>query len=710
MAWWASAISSRCSGWLVRAHKYSERQASVRPEVGELRMLPSMTSANESGDTILGIDIGGSSIKAVVVRGDQVQSQAASDRYEQADASTLRSALTQVSGRLGDFEASRVGMCVPGVFDPQSRQVSRAVNVPGLIGLDLDTLGRGVAPLAQSVEICSDAQAAALGYWHAHPAQDRMLALVMGTGVGLCVLDAGEPLRVTGESSGHFGQIDVGSFDPTRPTASDASTSTLEAYVGLRALLDRFGDDGVTGWLKAPMSDPSWRALIGAIRVAHAIYRPNRIVLLGGVGERLGARGEVLHREVCKGLTTLAHPGWKLESGSATSGAVGAARWAERMVQKRSQKLHVYGAADRALERTVGRLLWVGIRGSQPGEPVLEAELERCRRAHVGGVILFDVDLPQRDRLVKAGVSREESMALARRNISDPGATRVFVEYLRHRLGPHLVVSLDQEGGAVCRLKPERGYPPCPPPCVYASLDESSRAAASNAMAEALAMVGVDLNLAPCIDLGIDGSVSGTSKRCFASDPEIVARMAAEQIQAMRRAGVGSCLKHFPGHGSATGDTHHSLVDITRTWERNAELTPYRRLLNGSVTPDAVMVAHLMHTKLDQEYPASLSYATITGLLREHLGWQGLVITDSLDMRAIADHYPRGEAAVLAIMAGADVALDGNNLENIEPCPAPEMHAALMQAVHEGRLSRERLEQSVARLDTFCDRSKGCGT
>ncbi len=673
-------------------------------------MLSRMTNANEQSESALGIDIGGSSVKAVIVRGDHIHAHAASDTYSLPSETVLRDAVSQAVDRLGQVTATLAGVCAPGVLDAASKQVTHSVNVPGLVGTDLDKLVRQTVPNVRTVEVCTDAFAAAFGYWHEHPSQDRTLALVMGTGVGACVLDAGVPLKVTGESCGHIGQVDACSFDLSPPIANDSSIGTLEAYIGVRALMARFGSDGVTGWLDAPMTNPAWRALIGAMRTAHAIYRPDRIVLLGGVGEQLGVRLDELYHAVGHGLTSVARPDWKLESGSAKTGAAGAAWWAAHTGSKRrGLSATATPSSISELERHISRLIWVGIRGSQPGDPVLEAEIERCKRAHVGGIILFDVDLPQRDRLMREGTSRADADSQSPRNISDPGETRSLVRYLRHRLGPHVVICIDQEGGSVSRLRPSLGYPEATSPATYAKLDDASRAAACDALAESLAMVGVDLNLAPCVDIECSNTNScfAQSGRCFGSDPEQVASMAAEQIRAMRNAGIGSCIKHFPGHGSATGDTHNELVDITRTWSRDTELAPYRTLINGPTPPDAIMVAHLLHTKLDPLLPASLSPAIITGMLREQLGWQGVVITDSLDMRAIADRYPSGEAAVLAIIAGADVALEGNNLGVPKPCPAPEMHEALMGAVHEGRLSHERLAQSVARLDVFLARNKG---
>ncbi|MEM9082957.1 MAG: glycoside hydrolase family 3 N-terminal domain-containing protein [Planctomycetota bacterium] len=364
----------------------------------------------------------------------------------------------------------------------------------------------------------------------------------------------------------------------------------------------------------------------------------------------------------------------------------------------------------RGLDELIGRLIWVGIRGRTPGDLVLEDEIKRCERAHVGGIILFDVDVPGRNRLRdESGLPEEEARLGSPRNVSDAESTARLVKYLKERLGEELIVSIDQEGGFVSRLNPRHGYPASPAPQEYASLDAESRSEAARTLAETISSVGIDLNLAPCVDVAInpDGPGHTALGRSFGRDPESVARMAGEQIDAMHHAGAACMIKHFPGHGSAVGDTHFGLVDITQTWAEEDELAPYARLLGpDSVSKepaDAVMISHLIHRGFDADRPASLSHAIITGLLRERLGYDGLVTTDSLDMHAVADRFDGGEAAVLALEAGADVALEANNLTVVRDCPAESIHTAIADAVADGRLSVKELEQKVARAERVLD-------
>lgn len=359
--------------------------------------------------------------------------------------------------------------------------------------------------------------------------------------------------------------------------------------------------------------------------------------------------------------------------------------------------------ADASLDRLIGRVIWVGVRGAEPGDGVLDAELDRCAEAHAGGVILFDVDVPERDRLRSQGLEEESARANAPRNIHSPEQCRALVQHIKDRLGEHVIVSVDQEGGFVSRLAPRRGFAEVPAPRDYARLDEAERARAARSLADTLAQAGVDLNLSPCVDVAVNPEGPGHTAlgRSFGRDPQRVTQCAREQIEAMHREGVAACLKHFPGHGSARGDTHFGLVDITDTWERDDELRPYRELFTPRQGPVALMISHLVHRGLDPELPCSLSPAVIEALAREQLGFDGIVLTDSLDMRSIADRFDAGRATVLALAAGADAALEANNLTEVVPCPAPRMHHAIKQAIESGELDFAQLERSAARLDTF---------
>lgn len=349
-------------------------------------------------------------------------------------------------------------------------------------------------------------------------------------------------------------------------------------------------------------------------------------------------------------------------------------------------------ASAGATHSDYGRLVVTGVRGSRPEDPLLSADLEACRQAGVGGVILFDVDAPG----LAADPARDP--ATAPRNIESPDQLRELVAHIRAVLGPDTWVSVDQEGGAVARLSPRYGFAAEPSAAEFATMAPDLRAAAAQRQAGQLAALGFDLNFAPCVDLAInaDSPLLAGRGRTFAGDPETVIDAAHVVLQAHHRAGVAACLKHFPGHGSSTGDTHLGAVDITESWQREIELEPYRALAHRDGV--AVMVAHVLHRGLDPALPASVSPPVIDGLLRTELGFGGVVITDSIDMRALADRFSPGEAAVAAVQAGADLVVDGFNLRQRPEHPAQELVAALRALI-----PRARLHTSLARLERLRD-------
>lgn len=357
-------------------------------------------------------------------------------------------------------------------------------------------------------------------------------------------------------------------------------------------------------------------------------------------------------------------------------------------------------------DAVIGRLLMVGVRGASLEDPRLFADLEACRAAKVKGVVLFDVDLPAAHALEGQGVVRDEARRRATRNIESPEQVRTLCEVVREALGDDALVAVDQEGGRVARLKPERGFEAHPSAEDFGRLDADGRVRAARALARTVAGAGLDVNFAPCVDVAVDPAspvIAGLG-RSFSADARLVTACAAAVIDAHHELGVATCLKHFPGHGSAEGDTHAGFVDITRTFDARRELTPFELLLRlppPGARAGMVMSGHLFHAGLDPEHPASLSRAVTTGLLRDKLGFQGAVVVDSLDMGAITARYGPEEALVLALNAGADVLLDCNNAPGpARACPAPAMAEAVRRALVDGRIEGgvERLRASAARV------------
>jgi beta-N-acetylhexosaminidase len=334
------------------------------------------------------------------------------------------------------------------------------------------------------------------------------------------------------------------------------------------------------------------------------------------------------------------------------------------------------------LNQQIAQLLIVGFKGDRliPGS-TLAADL---REGALGGVILFD-------RLIAEG--------LADNNIRSADQTARLCADLQDCAGGGLLIAVDQEGGMVSRFKAERGFPTTVSAARLGNSGEPGNTRLNAACtAEMLRSLGINLNLAPVVDLDLrsDNPVISRYERSFSPDPATVSLHAAAWIEAHRSKGILCCLKHFPGHGSSLEDSHLGFVDITGAWQ-DQELEPYRRLI-GEGMADAVMIGHLFNSRLDPLYPATLSRATIDGLLRRDLGFQGAVITDDMQMKAITDHYGLAEACVMALTAGADILIIGNTLL-FDPEIVQKTVARISEAVRQGRLPEERILEARQRVD-----------
>lgn len=260
--------------------------------------------------------------------------------------------------------------------------------------------------------------------------------------------------------------------------------------------------------------------------------------------------------------------------------------------------------------------------------------LEQIARGGLGGVILYD------------------------RNISDPDQLRHLCSQLHAAAaGRQLVIAIDQEGGKVCRLKEESGFVSCPSAATVACCSAEERLRYAAEQAAQLADVGVTLNFAPVVDLGVAGGYIAAAERSYGNDSRRIVESAIAVVEMHRAAKIQTCLKHFPGHGSSSGDTHRGMVDITDTWSEE-ELVPFRTLISAGLA-DMVMLGHVVHREI-AETPLSLSEAAVT-MLRREMGYSGPIITDDLQMEAVAGNYSLEEAVTMADAAGVDWLLFANH-------------------------------------------------
>jgi beta-N-acetylhexosaminidase len=303
--------------------------------------------------------------------------------------------------------------------------------------------------------------------------------------------------------------------------------------------------------------------------------------------------------------------------------------------------------------------------------PVVPAWLLRRIDEGLGGVCLFGSN----------GLSTAEETARVAATLH--GARRT------------LLVALDEEGGAVTRLEAATGSSLPGNAALGAIDDRAMTRQVALALGELLVEVGIDLDLAPCVDVNVDPANPVIGVRSFSADPVIVSRHAAAFVDGLQSTGVAACAKHFPGHGATTVDSHRALPELDATaavlgWR---ELAPFRTAIGAGAA--AIMTAHLRVPALDPEHPATVSHRLLTGLLRNQLEFPGVVVTDALDMEGIGGPRSIPANVVRALSAGADLCCLGPDAtdELVRACIE-----AVVGAVRSGALTEDRLADAAGRV------------
>ncbi len=333
------------------------------------------------------------------------------------------------------------------------------------------------------------------------------------------------------------------------------------------------------------------------------------------------------------------------------------------------------------LEKKIGQMLLIGFRGMEISDTSAIAQDIQSER--IGGVILFDIDV-----------------ALGRipRNIESPTQLKKLINQIKSYSKTPLFISVDQEGGNVCRLKEKYGFPRSVTQKYLGDLNnEDSSHYWGGLTANTLSEMGFNLNFAPVVDLNInpDNPVIGKYERSFSADTDIVTENARIIIDEHKKKNINCTIKHFPGHGSSTADSHQGLVDVTNTWNE-IELIPFKKLISEKKI-EVIMTAHIFNANLDANYPATLSNNVMTGILRNQLQFDGVIISDDMNMKAISDYYGLETAIELAINAGVDILMFANNIsydDNI----ATEAISIIKQLIKDGKISRERINESYNRI------------
>lgn len=337
---------------------------------------------------------------------------------------------------------------------------------------------------------------------------------------------------------------------------------------------------------------------------------------------------------------------------------------------------------EQELRGKIAQMLLVGFRGTELTED--NHIYNDIKDLKIGGIILFEYDAPTKTRP---------------RNIeSEPQLTKLISD-MQAIAETKLLVSIDQEGGKVNRLKEVYGFPATVSAQYLGEVNNPDTTMLwAGRTAELLSRMGINLNFAPSVDLNVnpDNPIIGKIERSFSSDPQIVTDNARIWVSEHKKCDVISSLKHFPGHGSSKTDTHLGLTDVTETWTED-ELIPYKSLIAEGVC-DMIMTSHVFNAKLDPEYPATMSKAILTGLLREEMGYNGVIVTDDMAMGAIVEHYSFDEALEKTVNAGADMLILSNNGKDYDSEVAKKAVDIIYRLVGEGKIEKQTIENAYNRI------------
>lgn len=342
--------------------------------------------------------------------------------------------------------------------------------------------------------------------------------------------------------------------------------------------------------------------------------------------------------------------------------------------------------AAQSLEQMAGQMIIVGFAGDSTGDEGVVNVREEIAAGLLGGVMYLKTNVASLDG-VKA------------MNEAFRAASPDLLPFL----------TLDQEGGFVERLTRDVGFPETPSAAAVAAAGISEARSTYNRMAAGIADLGFTVNFGPVVDLNRNknNQVIGKFGRAYGSGANTVTIFAEQFIAAHHDVGLVTSLKHFPGHGSSTADSHEGFVDISKSWDP-IELEPYRALFAQGYE-DFVMVGHLFHSGYagdgDLKLPASLSPEWITGVLRNELGFKGVVISDDLEMGAIREHFGLKDTVVRAVNAGMDVLLFSNTAK-ARPTLAAEIRQILVSEAEADPAFKARVEESHARIVAMKGRIK----
>ena len=355
----------------------------------------------------------------------------------------------------------------------------------------------------------------------------------------------------------------------------------------------------------------------------------------------------------------------------------------------------IYYFSTPSLEKMVGQMIMTGFHGDGLGENSEDfaAVEKQIKSGQIGGVILFDVDVS--GLLAKGMPMAEAKKQIFSSNIKNLDQVKQLNSHLQSIAPTKLLIAIDQEGGNVQRLKPEHGFAPTPSAKEMGRGDTQNTYTIAYDLGTRLGDLGFNVDFAPLLDVDVnpESPAIGAKDRSFSADPETVTKHGGAFARGLGDAKIAYSFKHFPGHGSATNDTHNGLTDITKTYQ-DYELKPWQDLLKNASPYTMVMVAHVINNNFDT-LPASLSKPTIQKV--RDMGFDGVIVSDDMDMGAIANKYGTETAIEMAINAGNDILVFGNNL-TFDKNRGRDVNATIVKLVKEGKIKRARIRESYRRI------------
>lgn len=346
-----------------------------------------------------------------------------------------------------------------------------------------------------------------------------------------------------------------------------------------------------------------------------------------------------------------------------------------------------------SLRDKIGQMLIIGFKGDSVDQssPIVQAITEH----NLGGVILYDRKLEGKN------IINSQQVQSLNHNLQQFNHE---AHQIHQRPDLPLLIAIDYEGGKVTRLKEAYGFPATLSAATIGQMTLEDANTQAAMMADTLHTNGFNVDFAPVLDVNInpDNPIIGKLERSFSNSPGDVAKYAELFSQNFLNKHIQCAYKHFPGHGSSSSDSHLGFVDVSHEWQTD-ELEPYQQVFSGPHPCGMVMTAHIVNRKLDDSgLPATLSYKILTELLREHLHFSGVIITDDMQMLAIRDHYGLKQAITLAINAGANMLMFANQLAPNEPDQYPQELIDLIEnEVKLGHISEASINASYQKIVQF---------